>query len=150
MLLQATGVVWDGVGLLIMGTAGVGKTSLLVDLLAAGGTLVGDDGVRVEIKDGHAFMAPVETTCGRVEMRGVGILSGLPVAVRQKIDAVVLLQSLKPERFPKQRQYKIAENVSVPLFCLQVPDFSLTSKVKMIIKVVKEQVDLITLDRSEK
>jgi Serine kinase of the HPr protein, regulates carbohydrate metabolism len=46
MKIQATGFVYQGKGILLTGDPGIGKTSLMLEMIRSGGQLVGDDGVR--------------------------------------------------------------------------------------------------------
>ncbi len=141
-IIQGTGVCFDNVGLLIMGAPGVGKTSLALALIDAGGVLVGDDGVCVTVENDVAVMSPVSTTRGMIEVRQVGIVSGMPVAERQKIDVVIRLETCDLPRLPDKLTMETVAGVRVPSFSLMTGDFSLTNKVKMIIKIVKRQISL--------
>jgi HPr kinase/phosphorylase len=60
----------DGEGVLLIGPPGVGKSDLVLRLLARGFDLVADD--RVEIEDGLARPAPA--LVGLLEVRGLGIV----------------------------------------------------------------------------
>src|SRR5262249_11919219 len=55
-VLHASGVVLDGRAVLITGAAGAGKSSLAAALMRAGGLLLSDDAVALELHDG-ALMA---------------------------------------------------------------------------------------------
>ncbi len=141
-IVQGTGVCFDGVGVLIIGASGAGKTSLALSLIDTGGTLIGDDGVLVDVTDGTPFMAPVETTRGQIEVRGVGIVSGMPVVERHTIDVLISLEKQELPRLPDDLKTQKIAGVLVPCFSLKTGDFSLTNKVKMIIKILKRQVNL--------
>ena len=69
-----TGVCIGGRGLLIEGAPGSGKTSLALALIDRGATLIGDDGVKLDI-EGNALVAhPADATRGLVEIRNLGIV----------------------------------------------------------------------------
>lgn len=75
LLLHASAVAVDGRGVLIVGRAGSGKTTLALALLALGAELVADDRVRVvRGDDGRPLVMPVPELAGLVELRGFGLL----------------------------------------------------------------------------
>ena len=73
LLHQATGVLVDGRVVLIEGEPGTGKTSLALALIDRGAMLVGDDGVALELREGHLWAAPAPATAGLIEIRNVGL-----------------------------------------------------------------------------
>jgi serine kinase of HPr protein (carbohydrate metabolism regulator) len=86
--IHATGLVLDGVGVLIRGPSGAGKSLLALELLdRAGlrggeGRLVADDRLNLEVRDGALVMRAPPALAGKIELRGRGIVSRsfLPVA----------------------------------------------------------------------
>lgn len=70
---QATCVAIDGRAILIEGEPGTGKTSLALALIDRGATLVGDDGVLLEQREGRLWALPHPNTRGLIEVRNVGI-----------------------------------------------------------------------------
>ena len=79
VLHQASCIAVGGRAVLIEGPPGLGKTSLALMLLDRGATLVGDDGVELAHRLGHLWAFPPPHTCGKVEIRNVGIIT-LPAA----------------------------------------------------------------------
>lgn len=61
-------------GLLIEGTPGSGKSSLALALIDRGASLVGDDGITLEVRNGTLYALPPPTTAGLLEIRGIGIV----------------------------------------------------------------------------
>ena len=96
-LRQATGVLLGGRVVLIEGDPGSGKTSLALALIDSGGTLVGDDGVRLSLRGGQVWAAPPPNTAGLIEVRGLGIAgqphTAAPVALAFDLGS-------RPERLP--------------------------------------------------
>lgn len=72
---QATCVAIDGRAVLIEGEPGVGKTSLALALIDRGASLVGDDGVLLEMRGDSLWALPHPNTTGLIEVRNVGILT---------------------------------------------------------------------------
>lgn len=75
ILHQASCVAIGGRGLLIEGPPGSGKSSLALALIDRGAVLVGDDGVRLEQRDGGLLAAPPPNIRGLIEVRNVGLIA---------------------------------------------------------------------------
>lgn len=102
-------------GLLILGAAGAGKSSLALELMALGATLVADDRVEMQIgPDGAILMRAPESLDGLIEARGVGLLSA--PASPARLSLVVDLGAVEDRRLP-ERLEKVIEGVAVP--CLR-------------------------------
>ena len=87
-----------GVGLLIMGSSGVGKSECALDLVMRGHRLVADDVVECDFRPpGMVFGAPAKLLRHHLEVRGLGILNikdlfGVTaIRERKRIDVVVRL-----------------------------------------------------------
>jgi HPr kinase/phosphorylase len=82
----------DGGGVLLLGPPGSGKSDLLLRLLGHGWTLVADDQVEVVAHGGSGLVARAPTALsGMLEVRGVGIRTGLPVTPEAPLRLVVRL-----------------------------------------------------------
>jgi HPr kinase/phosphorylase len=65
-----------GVGVLIRGESGIGKSEAVLALIERGYSLVADDVTRVMLIDGHEVMCTsVELTRDHMEIRGIGIIN---------------------------------------------------------------------------
>jgi len=72
---QATAIAIGGRGVLIEGPPGCGKSSLALALIDRGATLVGDDGVMLEMRDGRLWAMPPANIAGLLEVRNVGLVT---------------------------------------------------------------------------
>lgn len=100
--IHASAVAVEGRGLLILGPSGAGKSSLALALMAQGALLVADDRVLLDARDGQLIAACPPPLAGRIEARGVGILSAAaagPVPVAQVVD----LGRAETTRLPPRR-----------------------------------------------
>lgn len=91
----------DGwVGVAISGAPGAGKTGLALALMGQGWRLVADDGARVWTSGGRLWARAPEPTRGRIEARGLGILSA-PFRDHCRLALAVSLTDDEPERLPE-------------------------------------------------
>ena len=89
---QATCVAIKGRAVLIEGPPGCGKSSLALALIDRGATLIGDDGVRLELRGGKLYASPPPIITGLLEVRNLGLLefrtqSEAPVGLVVRFDA---------------------------------------------------------------
>jgi serine kinase of HPr protein (carbohydrate metabolism regulator) len=96
---QATCVAIGGRALLIEGEPGCGKSGLALALIDRGATLIGDDGIQLELRNGNVWALPPPNIAGLLEVRNVGLIelpttsARLALALRLDQDAARL-----PER----------------------------------------------------
>ncbi|MCX7827184.1 MAG: HPr(Ser) kinase/phosphatase, partial [Verrucomicrobiae bacterium] len=114
-----------GIGVLIKGASGVGKSECALALLERGYSLVSDDVTRVYVLDGRELMAssPDETRY-HMEVRGLGIINVASVfgvgAIRneKRIDLVVTLENSDSEeaveRIGMEQDYYEILGIRVP------------------------------------
>lgn len=104
-------------GILLLAPPGGGKSDLALRLLGQGALLVADDQVEV-FMDGAALMAaPPAALAGRLEVRGLGLLEGLPWRRARLALAVELVPPAAVPRLPEPAAWS-ALGASVPLLRL--------------------------------
>lgn len=112
-ILHATAVAVAGRAVLIQGASGSGKSSLALELMARGATLVADDRVIVTDADRDVLLSCPAPLQGMIEARGVGLLyadwTGPAV-----LSLVVDLDQMEPDRLPKNHHITILSK-TVPL-----------------------------------
>lgn len=88
-----------GIGVLIMGKSGSGKSETAIGILERGGALVADDMVRIRWDNGELTAFAPELSRGYLEVRGIGIVNvanlfGLTsIRPEKRLDVVVTLRS---------------------------------------------------------
>ncbi|MFM2081310.1 MAG: HPr kinase/phosphorylase, partial [Verrucomicrobiota bacterium] len=89
-----------GVGVIVKGESGIGKSEAVLALIERGYSLVADDATRVTLIDGHDVIGScAELTRGHMEVRGIGIVNiGAMFGVKsirreKKVDLVITLKS---------------------------------------------------------
>ena len=99
MYVHASAVAFDGKGVLIKGASGSGKSSLALDLMSRGATLISDDQTELWRQNDSLWARPPDSLAGLIEARGIGILNAdwkpAPIV------AVVDLDHVETERLPK-------------------------------------------------
>ena len=111
---------YRGIGILIMGQSGSGKSETAIGLLEKGAALVADDVVYISQKGGELLTRSKEFARGYLEMRGIGVINvanlyGLSaIRPEKKLDLVVELKPQtdlnKVDRLGlEQKQYRILD-----------------------------------------
>ncbi|KRA83829.1 HPr kinase/phosphorylase [Altererythrobacter sp. Root672] len=109
---QATCVAIKARGLLIEGPPGSGKSTLALSLIDRGATLVGDDGVMLEARQGRLWALPPPNITGLLEIRNVGLLN-LP-AEPAPIALIVHLDPNAP-RLPETVETIALHGIKIPV-----------------------------------
>jgi hypothetical protein len=99
MLVHASCAAREGHAVLLLGPPGAGKSDLLLRLLDRGWDLVADDQVRLSAAGAALLAAPPPALAGMVEVRGIGLLSGLPW--RGPLPLALALRLLPRESVPR-------------------------------------------------
>ena len=132
-LMHASCVAVDGQAVLLRGKPGSGKSDLAIRLIDRGATLVGDDYVELSAEAGRLFAEVPDTIAGRLELRGIGLVS-LPHAGRAPVALLVdLVAEEAVDRLPEVRQETI-EGVAVPAIRLNAAACSAPVKVEFALR----------------
>ena len=120
-----------GVGTLVRGSAGIGKSECVLGLMERGYPLVSDDVTRLKLIDGRHLVATApELTRHHMEVRGVGIINvssmfGIrAVRVEKMLDLIVTLKDWQeleePDRIGLNQQFHEILGVQVPHITIPV------------------------------
>lgn len=112
-LLHATCVAASGRGVLITGQSGTGKSSLALQLIAAGAKLVADDQTLLRAQGGALIASAPDTIAGRIEARALGILR-LMHEPKASVVMAITLDHKSEERLPPHRSISYL-GVEIPL-----------------------------------
>ncbi len=125
---------WRGV--LLTGPSGAGKSDLALRLMGRGWRLVSDDYCHVWQSGGHLYAHAPETIAGRLEIRGLGIVSA-PQRLIARIDLIVACGQTLVERLPEPQRQTVA-GVSLSLLAL---DTRPASAAEIVIRALEDAPD---------
>jgi len=116
---------WRGV--LITGAPGAGKSDLALRLIGRGWRLVADDYAHVIASDGALYAIAPETIAGRMEARGVGVLTACARGLT-RLSLAVDLTDGPVERLPEPAT-RAFEGVALPVLHVNGFEASAVEKV---------------------
>ena len=102
IVMHASCVDVNGSGVLIIGRSGSGKSSLAINLLALGSTLVADDQCELVKKNNRYLISKPASLPNSIEIRGIGLVS-VPMVGETSLDWVVNMDEAETERMPNLR-----------------------------------------------
>ena len=108
-IIHASCIALNGVGVLIIGPSGSGKSAMALKLMALGAQLVADDRTIVDCVAGRVMATCPPALSGLIEARGIGILPVKTVATSVEIRLVLDLGQTETQRMPPPRTTKIAQ-----------------------------------------
>ena len=103
-ILHASVVSASGKGLLILGGSGAGKSGLALRMMALGADLVADDRVALNRVGDALHATPPEALAGKIEARGIGLLS-VPHIADARLACAVDLDATVEARMPQPRTF---------------------------------------------
>ena len=104
--LHATAISYQGMGCLILGASGTGKSRLAADALMMGAKLIADDQVRLMPSNGLVMAASAPELSGVLEMRNFGLIrvADADMVSPHSVHLVVELDAQSDARLPELEQ----------------------------------------------
>lgn len=131
--IHASCVKLGGTGVLLLGESGSGKSDLALRLIDAGGRLVADDRTDLNRKGDRLMASAPAPIAGRIEIRGIGIVTISHVAEAPIGLAIDLVPPGRVERLPAT-QSRSWLGVDVPLLALAPFEASAAAKVRVAVR----------------
>ena len=129
MLVHATTIDIAGLGVLILGEVGAGKSDLALRLIADGALLVADDQTWIEVVDGGLRASAPPSIEGLMEQRGVGIVRA-PTKRATRLRLAVSL-STAVDRMPEPRTWSLPNTVEPHLSLLSMNPIEASAPAKL-------------------
>ena len=137
--IHATCVEVDGLGVLLCGPSGSGKSDLALRLIDSGARLIADDYTDLRIEKDRLIATAPQNIDGLIEVRGVGVLK-IGAAVQAEVGAVIdLVDAEEIERLPEDETITLL-GISVPHFKLTPLQSSAPAKVRLVVRRVKGDI----------
>ena len=134
--IHATAVALDGVGVLLRGPSGSGKSDLALRLIDGGARLIADDQTVIVRRGDRLFAAAPAAIAGRLEVRGLGIVALEPV-VDVALGAVFdLVAPSAIERLPEPTTVALLD-VALPRFQIASAAPSAAAKVRLAVRQLR-------------
>lgn len=132
---HATTVEIRGIGVMLMGPSGSGKSDLALRLIDQGARLVADDRTHIMVDDGQLIATAPHTIAGQLEVRGFGVVE-VPRTTAAPVRLIAeLVHSNQVERLPDPG-YMPLLGVSIPLIMLNAFEASAAAKLRLVLKQV--------------
>lgn len=158
--IHATCVAIDGAGVLLLGSPGSGKSDLALRLICGsssrvpdrskdGPVLVSDDRVILRAADGVLLASPPEAIAGRLEVRGVGVLS---VPYERDVAVALAVELVQPDQVPRisDRRPVAVSKVGMPVPLIHLAPFEASAPAKIMMAVRGIVEDKFAEDVDEK
>lgn len=134
-LAHATCVAIDGIGILIRGPSGSGKSDLALRLIDGGAVLVADDYCNLIAEEHGLEVRTPDTIAGKIEMRGHGIID-VEYSSSARVGLVVdLAHKDSITRLPETQTCTI-EGVTINHVVVDPDTASAASKIRLIVQAV--------------
>ncbi|MFM2256910.1 MAG: HPr kinase/phosphorylase [Pseudomonadota bacterium] len=132
--IHATAIAINGQALLLVGASGSGKSDLALRLIDRGAILISDDYCHIEEVDGAPHIHAVAAIAGKIEVRGVGIVTQAHITSAPL--RLALLLDAAPERLPEENGARQIGEWTVPAFFLSPFEASAPIKAEYLLRHV--------------
>lgn len=137
MQIHASAAAMGNRGVLITGPSGSGKSDLLIRLIDAGATLIGDDQIIIDKQRRGLTVRAPEALQGLVEIRGMGIVR-MPSTSSVPLHLVISLHATPVPRLPEQG---LATYLGVTIPSIVLDPFSASAVARVRAALTYERVD---------
>ncbi|NQU57569.1 MAG: serine/threonine protein kinase [Rhodospirillales bacterium] len=138
--IHGTCVEVDGLGVLLCGPSGSGKSDLALRLIDEGARLIADDYTELSLQDGVLSARAPETIRDLIEVRGLGVVK-IGAALQATLGVVIdLVASSDVERLAEDDQVELL-GLPVARFRLAPFEASTPAKVRLVVRRVKGDVE---------
>lgn len=133
MLVHASAISLKGRGVLLLGPSGSGKSSLARHMMERGWGLVGDDQIHIIKSAGGLYLVGDSRLKGRLEIRGVGLISVIAAPPVRFNLAVQLCAFGAEQRYAPERTIALLGQ-RIPIIDLSVSDMGIGSVLHLVLE----------------
>lgn len=126
--IHATAVSVDGRGVILRGPSGSGKSDLAIRLINEGALLVADDQTVLFIEGGRLMAQPPGEIAGKMEVRGVGIVTMGPPAI---VPVFLVIDLVDPGEVPRMADFAPIELVGQHVARIHLAPFEMSASAKV-------------------
>lgn len=128
---------------LLRGPSGSGKSGLSLRLINAGGFLVSDDRTDLVARDGRLIASAPGRIAGLCEVRGIGVVRGLPQKTEGDVRVLIDLVSdpVRVERMPDPDYEEIC-GIVIARWTLCASDLAIEAKIGVALALATGQMSL--------
>lgn len=139
MRIHTTCVAIDGLGVLLRGPSGSGKSDLALRLIDGGGQLVSDDYTDIEERHGEFYAVAPDTIAGLMEVRGLGVLR---VGNLDEVKVGLVVDLVPPGAVERLPEAATCDDYGHPLAWLRLAPFeeSAAAKVRLAVRVANGDI----------
>ncbi len=132
--IHASTISIGGIGVLLTGISGSGKSDLALRLIDRGAVLVSDDYTILTRKGDHLIASAPSTIRGKIEAHGLGLLD---IATTEHVPARLIIALGEPiTRFPESRESRTIMGLALPIVPLSAFEASAPIKVELAVKAL--------------
>ena len=128
--IYATAVALEGLGALLRGPSGSGKSDLGLRLIDQGAVLIADDRVDLRRHGENILASPPDALAGKIEVRGLGVIEMVHQRDLPVVAVFDLVASGKIERLPRPEKASFLDT-AVPRFSIAAFESSAAAKVRL-------------------
>jgi serine kinase of HPr protein (carbohydrate metabolism regulator) len=138
--IHGTCVMIDGVGVILRGPPGCGKSDLALRLIDAGARLVADDRVDLSLKEDWIVAAPPQALAGLIEVRGIGVVRLRHVP---EVPVGLIVELVSPEEIERLPEATTSEVLGHRLPSFRVAPFEASAAAKLRMAVGLSEGDIV-------
>jgi len=129
--IHGTSFEFAGIGILVMGDSGAGKSDLALQMMDRGAALIADDYTEISAVDDQLHMRAPKTTEGLMEIRGIGLVKIENRVATSRLGLLVrLIERTEINRFP-EHDYKTFMGQNIAYLQLSIAETSCAAKLAM-------------------
>ncbi len=136
MLVHGTCIELFGLGVLLRGPSGSGKSDLALRLIDSGARLIADDQVVLTAEAGRIRAAAPTRIGGRIEARGVGIVQ---VATIEAAPVALVVDLVAPADVPRLPEPSVCRLAGIALPSIALAPFEASAAAKVRLAVLAEK-----------